>query len=83
MLYSLLPVVNEPIDLDASCVAFDEEGNAVDVIFYNHLAVNVETDEFGNRIGKDDVDEPYMEHSGDNPTGEDVSMMLKEKLQEM
>ena len=46
----------EPVDLDASCVAFDEEGTCLDVVFFNHLK-----------------SEPpvYMEHTGDNQTGED------------
>ena len=45
----------EPIDLDASCVAFDKDCNAVDVVFFNHL----------------ESENKYMVHSGDNRTGED------------
>lgn len=46
----------EPVDLDASCVAFDDGGNCLDAVFFNHLA----------------AEGGYMVHSGDNTTGEDV-----------
>ena len=46
---------DDPVDLDASCVAFDSQGNAVDVVFFNNLKSTPE----------------YMIHTGDNTTGED------------
>jgi len=48
-------VGENPVDLDASCVAFDAEGMVVETIFFNNL-----TSEGG-----------YMIHTGDNQTGED------------
>jgi stress response protein SCP2 len=47
---------DEPVDLDASCVAFDKAGNCLEAVFFNHLS----------------SDEGYMFHTGDNTTGEDV-----------
>ena len=44
----------EPVDLDASAVAFDENGIALEAVFFNNLEC------------------PYMQHSGDNTTGEDT-----------
>lgn len=47
---------DEPVDLDASCVAFDEVGMCLEAVFFNHLRAEA----------------GYMDHSGDNTTGEDV-----------
>lgn len=44
---------DKEIDLDASCILFDEDGDPVDVVFYNHL--------------KSSHGEIF--HSGDNRTG--------------
>lgn len=46
---------DDPVDLDASCVAFDESGLFQDCVFFNHLRAE---------------ENGYMEHSGDNQTGE-------------
>jgi tellurium resistance protein TerZ len=55
---STLQVTNfvgaEPVDLDASAVCFDENGVALEAVFFNNLQC------------------PYMTHSGDNTTGEDT-----------
>lgn len=45
----------EPVDLDASCVAFNENGDCLEAVFFNHLV----------------SEDGYMVHSGDNQTGED------------
>lgn len=45
----------EPVDLDASCVAFDKDGNSLEAVFFNHL----------------EAETGYMVHTGDNQTGED------------
>ena len=44
----------KPVDLDASCVAFTEDGHCVEAVFFNNLKSKNE----------------YMYHSGDNQTGE-------------
>lgn len=48
-------VGEEPIDLDASAVVFDENGVALEAVFFNNL----------------ESEGGYMRHSGDNTTGED------------